>query len=276
MGLLYLTKRMEFSSSHFYFHPGRTPEENLREFGKESRTHGHNYLLELTLEGKIDPMTGMVINTVDLKEMMQELLVGFDHKHLNLDTPWFKEQAPTTDRLARTLGELFQKAFPKVRLSRVRLYENEGLFSDFSPTAAVPSPGREMILSTRTYRFSAAHRLHTPKLSDAENLRIYGKCNNPNSHGHNYVLDVTLKGAAGEKPEQIENLDRFDGIIRKEVSDRYDHYYLDRDFEEFNSSPSTAENILVIIWNRLSPLLSGRLHKLKLVETRDNYFEYYG
>ncbi|MHB8481907.1 MAG: 6-carboxytetrahydropterin synthase [Nitrospiria bacterium] len=276
MGLLYITKRIEFSSSHFYDNPLWDRSENTRRFGKEVNTHGHNYLLELSLEGEIDPVTGMVINTVELKEKVLHLLQEFDHKHLNLDTPVFQNRLPTVENIAQALGERFQLQNKGLNLSRIRLYENEDYFSDCFVSQNGAPMEKKLFLHTRTYRFSSAHRLHSSLLSEEENFKIYGKCNNPNSHGHNYVLEVTLKGDFDPVKGVIEDYRTLDQKIQKEVVERYDHHYLDQDFEEFKNRVSTAENILVIVWDRLAPLLSNRLYKLKLIETRDNYFEYYG
>lgn len=276
MGLLYLTKRIEFSSSHFLSEPSWNSERNAVRFGKEVNTHGHNYLLELSLEGPVNPVTGMVINTVELKERTVQLLEEFDHKHLNLDLPYFKEKLPTVENLAYTLGYLFQERNRDVTLSRVRLYEYEESFADYLASSNIKPLTSNLVYHTQVYRFSSAHRLHSKFLSDAENKRIYGKCNNPNSHGHNYVLFVTLQGIPDPKSGSLENFEKNHQVIQREISDRYDHHYLDQDFEEFRDKVSTAENILIIIWDRLLPFLSNSLYKLKLIETRDNYFEYYG
>jgi 6-pyruvoyltetrahydropterin/6-carboxytetrahydropterin synthase len=276
MGLLYLTKRIEFSSAHFFADPKLDREKNLARFGKETNTHGHNYLLELSLEGNVAPITGMVINTVELKERVVELLEEFDHRNLNLDLPYFKEKLPTVDHLAHTLGDLFQAKNRDLILSRVRLYENEESFADYLVSSKIKPMDMNLVYHTQVYRFCAAHRLHSKHLSDAENRELYGKCNNPNSHGHNYVMYVTLQGNPDPKTGALSDFDKHHQLIQREIADRYDHHYLDQDFEEFKDQVSTAENILVIIWNRLFPFLSNRLYKLKLIETRDNYFEYYG
>jgi len=276
MGLLYLTKRIEFSSSHFLADLNWTGERNFARFGKEMNTHGHNYLLELSLEGLVDPVTGMVINTVELKERTLQLLEEFDHKHLNLDLPYFKENLPTVENIAHTLGKLFQERNRDLILSRVRLYEYEESFADYQVSSNVKPVDSNFVYHTQIYRFCSAHRLHSKKLSESENKKLYGKCNNPNSHGHNYILYVTLQGIPDPNTGSLADIDKNNQVIQREVSDRYDHHYLDQDFEEFEDHVSTAENILVIIWNRLFPFLSNRLYKLKLIETRDNYFEYYG
>lgn len=124
---------------------------------------------------------------------------------------------------------------------------------------------------TRRYRFSAAHRLHCDDLSTEENRRIFGKCNNPNGHGHNYVLYVTVHGAG--HASAVEALDR---LVAERVVKRFDHRDLNRD-PAFADRTTTGENLVLLVWDLLvGSLPSGRLAKIGLVETRDNYFEYDG
>ncbi len=126
-----LTKSFEFSSSHRYYLPEWSEAENLRVFGKCASTngHGHNYLLEVTVRGPVDPITGMVINLVDIKAVVEGVLDEFEHKHLNEDTAYFKERIPTTENLAVTLFELVQARLPDgARLAGVRLHEDEDLY----------------------------------------------------------------------------------------------------------------------------------------------------
>ena len=126
---------------------------------------------------------------------------------------------------------------------------------------------------TRRYRFCAAHRLHTDQLSPEENWAAFGKCNNPNGHGHNYVVLVTIK--SGGTPETYD-LTRLDQLVNERIIDRFDH-------RDLNSDPAlaglttTGENIVKLIWDILEPQLPAEcLHKVGVIETRDNYFEYAG
>ena len=132
---------------------------------------------------------------------------------------------------------------------------------------------------TRRYRFSAAHRLHTPTLSDADNQKIFGKCNNPNGHGHNYVLFVTIaERGKGERIswKQGEGIDALDAIVNTTVVQRFDHQDLNLD-PGFSTRTTTGENLAKCIWEILtSKSLPGRLEKVGIVETRDNYFEFAG
>ena len=126
---------------------------------------------------------------------------------------------------------------------------------------------------TRRYRFCAAHRLHTERLSPEENWAVFGKCNNPNGHGHNYVVLVTIThGAAGREC----GLDLLDQMVNKQVIERFDHHDLNGD-PAFTALTTTGENLVKVIWDILeSGLPAGCLKKVGVIETRDNYFEYAG
>ncbi|MCC6713205.1 MAG: 6-carboxytetrahydropterin synthase [Candidatus Dadabacteria bacterium] len=131
-----LTKRMDFSASHRYWNPGWSEEKNREVFGKSASPHGHghNYALELTVEGEADPETGMIINLYDLKKIMKEVLEDFDHKHLNEDNPHFRTLVPTTENIARVLWDGFKEKIPgdgRCRLYRVRLYETRDMYVDY-------------------------------------------------------------------------------------------------------------------------------------------------
>lgn len=126
---------------------------------------------------------------------------------------------------------------------------------------------------TRRYRFCAAHRLHTDRLSAEENWAAFGKCNNPNGHGHNYVVLVTIKSRTAQESC---GLDRLDRLVNERIIDRFDHVDLNRD-PAFAELTTTGENIVKLIWDILEPVLAnGCLQKVGVIETRDNYFEYAG
>lgn len=129
---------------------------------------------------------------------------------------------------------------------------------------------------TRRVHFSAAHRLHNPVLSDEENRRIFGLCNSPNWHGHNYELDVTVQGEPDPVTGYVVDL----GILRdraEEVVGDLDHRNLNLDVPWLEGLLPSTENLVVAIWNRLAPLVpSGRLVRLVLWETPRNYVEYTG
>lgn len=126
---------------------------------------------------------------------------------------------------------------------------------------------------TRRYRFCAAHRLHTDQLTSEENQTVFGKCNNANGHGHNYVVLVTVKSGGNGDVVDLEQLDR---LVNGTVVRRFDHQDLNGD-PEFAGCTTTGENLVKLIWELLEPRLPNeRLAKVGVIETRDNYFEYSG
>ena len=129
-----LTRRAEFSASHYYHNPAFSPEENQRLFGKCANPlgHGHNYTLEVTVAGQPDPRTGMVLDLKELKEVLQkEVLEQFDHRFLNHEVPAFRDRIPTTENIAVTIWNLLAPKIRTGRLHRVRLYETADLFVDY-------------------------------------------------------------------------------------------------------------------------------------------------
>ena len=129
---------------------------------------------------------------------------------------------------------------------------------------------------TRRYRFCAAHRLHTDHLSPEENRAAFGKCNNPNGHGHNYVVLVTAKSTVPTTRGGGVDLEVLDRTVIDEVITRFDHHDLNQD-PGFADRTTTGENLVLLIWNLLvNRLPTGQLEKVGLIETRDNYFEYAG
>ncbi len=133
------------------------------------------------------------------------------------------------------------------------------------------------ILLTRRYQFCCSHRLHSPRLSAARNQELYQECNNRFGHGHDYVLEVTFKGEIDPITGMGVELTTVDRIIQREVVERYDHKHLNYDVKDFKGLVPTGENILRVIWERLSEKVHKRkIYKLKLIETSNNYFEYYG
>ncbi|MCE9584587.1 MAG: 6-carboxytetrahydropterin synthase [Planctomycetes bacterium] len=122
-----VTKHLEFAASHTYSVPGASSEENARLFGACVRHHGHNYMLEVTVEGATDPRTGMVINVLDLKKAMQDVVAELDHRNLNQDVPHFRTHNPSTENIALYLFERLSPRVAPVRLQAVRLREDETL-----------------------------------------------------------------------------------------------------------------------------------------------------
>lgn len=274
----YLTRLVEFEASHRYWNTEFSEEENLRTFGKcvSPYGHGHNYVLQVTLAGHVDPRTGMVINIKELDRILKEVANEFDHKFINIDHPTFHDRVPTTENLAAYMRDnieqkLYTEGAGRYQLTRVRLYEEPTLWSD-----VVGDEGRTMASLTKTFGFSAAHRLHSMELSDQENRDVFGKCNNPNGHGHNYELEVTVSGDVAPQTGMVMDLGELMQIVQEEVLDRFDHKHLNKDTEEFRSLNPTGENIIRVIWDVLKPRLGDQLTRVGLWETPKNFFEYHG
>lgn len=131
-----ITKKIEFSASHRLWNSELSENENIELYGKEASPlgHGHNFTLEVTVEGEIDSKTGMIINLFDLKEIINRVIIDFDHKNLNEDNINFKNLIPTPENICRVLWELLNDELNKLsscKLYRIRLFETEDLFVDY-------------------------------------------------------------------------------------------------------------------------------------------------
>lgn len=129
---------------------------------------------------------------------------------------------------------------------------------------------------TRRLHFSAAHRLHIPDLSDADNQRLFGLCDNLNYHGHNYEIEVSVSGDVDPQTGYVADLGTIKEIVESEVITLLDHKNLNLDVEQFRGVNPTAENIVVVIWKLLEGKLPSDLTKIVLWETPRNYVEYTG
>lgn len=131
------------------------------------------------------------------------------------------------------------------------------------------------IAAFRKAHFNAAHRLHNPKWSDEKNTAVFGKCNNPNYHGHNYELEVKVVGDVDPETGYLIDLKILKDIIEEEVENRFDHKNLNLDTEEFRDLNPTAENICYVIWQKIRARLEDRFElSVRLWETPRNYVEY--
>jgi 6-pyruvoyltetrahydropterin/6-carboxytetrahydropterin synthase len=128
----------------------------------------------------------------------------------------------------------------------------------------------------RRYRFAASHRLHSARLSDEENARLYGKCNNPLGHGHNYVVEICVSGDVDPATGMIANLADLDGFVEREVLDAFDHRSLNDEVPAFRAEVPTTENLCIEIFRRLRAFSKAKLERVRVEETSNNSFEYAG
>jgi len=279
MALMYLRRRVAFAAGHAYWLKNKSDEENRRLFGRFASRwgHGHNYVAEATVAGEIDPKTGMVVNITEVDRVLKEQVIGpLADKHLNYEVPHFADTPPTLENIARYVAERFTAHFkhPEARLTRVTVWESPTLWA----TLSLEGEKNAMIALTRAFDFAASHRLHAPALTDDENRDLFGKCNNPYGHGHNYGVEVTVAGEPDPVTGMLVDLVALDEVLEREVVGRFDHKNLNRDTPEFAQQNPTSENLTRVIWDCLSEKIPApaRLYRVVVKETDRNYFEYYG
>lgn len=265
-----INRRAQFSASHRYWLPELSEAQNKQKFGRGSQFpgHGHNYVLFVSLEGDLDEY-GMVQNLSQVKKLIkQEVTSQLDYAYLNEAWLDFQETLPTTENIARVI---WQKLAPYLPLVKIQLFEHPELWADYLGN------GMEAYLTLSTH-FSAAHRLAHPQLSYEHNCEIYGKCARPNGHGHNYHLEVTVKGEIDPRTGMIVDLGALQKVIDDYVVEPFDHTFLNKDIPYFAQVVPTAENIAIYIRQLLqSPIqkLGAKLHKVKLIESPNNSCEVY-
>ena len=129
---------------------------------------------------------------------------------------------------------------------------------------------------TKRYRFAASHRLHNPAFSEDENWRVYGKCNNPHGHGHNYTVEVSVSGPVDPATGMIAHLGELDGFVEREVLEPFDHRNLNEEVPAFRERVPTTENLCIEIFNRLKQFPAARVERIRVEETGLNSFEFAG
>jgi 6-pyruvoyltetrahydropterin/6-carboxytetrahydropterin synthase len=268
-----ITRRAAFSASHRYWLPELSPEQNLASFGACSLEpgHGHNYELIVAMGGGLDA-DGMVLNLSEVKHAIREQVTAqLDFRSLNQAWPEFdlstpEGMLPTTEALALAI---WRRLAPHLPLMGLRLHETEHLWAD------VLGDSMEAFLTIRTH-FAAAHRLARPELSPEENDAIYGKCARPHGHGHNYLLEVTVRGAIDPRTGMVCDLAALQKLVDELVVEPFDHTFLNKDVAHFATTVPTAENIALHIAELLSSpvaALDAALHKVRLQESPNNAAE---
>jgi 6-pyruvoyltetrahydropterin/6-carboxytetrahydropterin synthase len=220
------------------------------------------------MAGELDGY-GMVLNLSDVKQVIKkEVTSQLDFSYLNDAWPEFQQTLPTTENIARVIWQRLASHLP---LLRIQLFEHPELWADYEGN------GMEAYLTISTH-FSAAHRLALPELTLEQNSEIYGKCARVNGHGHNYHLEVTIKGEIDPRTGMIADLVAFQNAVDHWVVEPLDHTFLNKDIAYFAEVVPTAENIAVYIRDLLKqPIreIGAKLHKVKLIESPNNSCEVY-
>ncbi|WP_017660845.1 6-carboxytetrahydropterin synthase [Baaleninema simplex] len=265
-----INRRAQFSASHRYWLPELSEAENFKQFGACAKApgHGHNYVLYVSMAGQLDEY-GMVLNLSDIKhDIKREVTSQLDFSFLNEVWEEFQETLPTTENVARVIWNRLAAHLPLVQ---IQLFEHPDLWADYFGN------GDEAYLTTRTH-FSAAHRLAIPDASDEENYAIYGKCAHPYGHGHNYHIEVTVKGEMDRRTGMLVDLGQLMQLIEDRVAEPFDHTFLNLDVPHFETVVPTNENFALHICELLkNPVcdLGAQLYKIKLIESPGNACEVY-
>lgn len=271
-----LTRRVVFSAGHRYWNPDLSADENRALFGQWASpyNHGHNYVLYAECAGDVDPRTSMVVNIKRIDDVLDACVVEpLDGRSLNDEIAPFSHTPPSLENLLLHLVGRLGGLPPEVRLTRLRLDETENLYAEWHAPQTQDKP---LMTLTRSYEFAASHRLHDPSASKEENEAVFGKCNNPNGHGHNYMLEVSVSGEPDPRTGMLVDIGSLDAVVHAEVVDRYDHKHLNEDVSEFADKMTTTEVLAQEIWRRLSGRVPARLHRVRVWETARSSFEVVG
>jgi 6-pyruvoyltetrahydropterin/6-carboxytetrahydropterin synthase len=249
----------EFSAARRTMSPHLSAEENARLFGPATAPHGHNYRSRLSFRTeRLNPQQPLV-SYDEISTCVRALRAELDHQYLNA-VLGLKERPMTTESVAQYLYERVDSMMP---LHRVRLYERTDFFAE--------AWADNTIFLGLQVPFYAAHRLHAAGFSDAENVKLYGKCNNPTGHGHGYLTETTMGGEYDERSGTLYDFTAFNDAIHESLKSWQDRY-LDLETEDFRNSPSTGENIVRALWPKIDGRLNHQLVRLRLWETTNNLF----
>lgn len=220
--------------------------------------------LRATVAGEPDPRTGYLCNISVLDRLLREHAIPYVAERL-AESGW---------RLSAEflLAALWQRIAPRTPggASLERLELGATPYLRFAIDREQPA----MVQLTQQFEFSAAHRLHCPDLSEAENRRVFGKCNNPSGHGHNYVLEVTLAGAPDAATQALMPLPVLEERVKRHVIDLLDHKHLNQDCAQFRGVNPSVENIARVIWQMLAEPLEGKLRCVRVYETQKTWADY--
>jgi 6-pyruvoyltetrahydropterin/6-carboxytetrahydropterin synthase len=252
----------EFSAARRTMSPLLSSGENAGLFGAATSIHGHNYRARLTFRSEqFDPekLSGLV-GYDEVNVCLRALRSELDHRYLNEEVVGLKERPITTESLAEYIYERVNSMMP---LHRVRLHERADFFAEAWEENTI-------FLGLRI-PFHAAHRLDTATLSERENTKLYGKCNNPTGHGHRYLTETTIGGEYYKRSGTLYDFVALNTAIHESLKPWQDRH-LDLETGDFRDVPSTGENIVRALWPKIDNRLNQRLVRLRLWETANNRF----
>jgi 6-pyruvoyltetrahydropterin/6-carboxytetrahydropterin synthase len=252
----------EFSAARKTMSPQLSAAENARLFGSATSIHGHNYRVRLTYRST-QPFSAQDLPLVRydaIDACLRALQDELDHRYLNKDVAGLANRPITRESLC---DYIFRRASSMTPLGRVRLHERADFFAEVWKNRAV-------FLGMRM-AFYAAHRLCAATLSDAENAKLYGKCNSSLGHGHGYLTETTIGGDYDEPSGTLYDFVALRKAIQESLEPWRDRH-LDLETEDFRNAPSTGENIVRALWPKIDNRLNQQLVRLRLWETANNRF----
>jgi 6-pyruvoyltetrahydropterin/6-carboxytetrahydropterin synthase len=252
----------EFSAARKTMSPQLSAGENARLFGPATSIHGHNYRVRLTYRSTkpFSDQDRPLVRYDAIDACLHALQEELDHRYLNEDVAGLANRPVTTE----SLGDyIYRRASSMTPLDRVRLHERADFFAEVWKNRAV-------FLGMRR-AFYAAHRLCAATLSDSENAKLYGKCNNPLGHGHGYLTETTIGGDYDERSGTLYDFVALRKAIQESLEPWRDRH-LDLETEDFRNAPSTGENIVRALWPKIDNRLNQQLVRLRLWETANNRF----
>jgi 6-pyruvoyltetrahydropterin/6-carboxytetrahydropterin synthase len=221
--------------------------------------------LRATVAGDPDRFTGLLCNVAILDDLLRRHAIPHTAEALKA-YGWRISAERLLQEVWRAVAECPLPCGPMVALE---------LCSTPSLRYAIRREKPHMVFLTQQFEFSAAHRLRAPGLSDDENRRIFGRCDNPAGHGHNYLVEVTLAGLPDERTGALVSLPRFEAIVKEHVIERLDHKHLNEDTPEFREVVPTVENLARVIFRMLEPhLRQWGLRSVRVWETAKTWAEY--
>jgi len=267
--LLTVSKRLEFSASRRLFVPRWTDSENAVAFGPETEAlhgTGRNYTAYFVFTGPVNPDNGMLINISEIKERAGKIVHDhFDHKFLNEDNPAFRERPPTSENISQQLYLDVAPLFSGVdaKLAACHLTESPQRSATFYSDGACEG--------NYWFEFSAARQTMSPRLSEEENRRLFGKA--ASIHGHNYRVRLTFPAETGPGESPLVRFDKVDNCIQS-LRSELDHRYLNKEVAGLKGRPITTESLAGYIYERVNALVP--LHRVRLHERDDFFAEVWG
>lgn len=221
--------------------------------------------MRCVVAGKPDPVTGYLCDIKEIDRLLRTIVVA----HL---IPAYPQSHATYEAMLRRVYQLADQSWNQPSpIAELSLHASPFHYYQINSKAS------DMVTMTQQFEFSAAHRLHSPELSDAENESLYGKCNNPNGHGHNYVVEVSVAKAIAPASNDTIDLHQFQETVNRLVIDRLDHKNLNEDIPYFASVLPSVENIAIAIWDWLDGnFQQAKLVNVRVYETPKTWAEYSG